>query len=153
MKTIVEHLRSRAVPAIVLITPPPVHEPSRLAHALSTYNIKLEASERTNEVSGQYADAVIALGAELDLPVVNLWQEFQKINEWGTTLLNDGLHLTPAGNQLVGKLVLRAISENFVELQPEKMKWDLPEWCALADIENLEEAVAAYRTGAGADSL
>ena len=145
MKTIVSHFRSRAVPAIILITPPPVHEPSRLKHALVTYNITLKASERTNEVAGQYADAVIALGNELSLPVVNLWREFQEIDDWGTTLLNDGLHLTPEGNQFVGKLVLKTITENFKQLQPEKMKWDVPEWSAMADAENAEEVVATYR--------
>ena len=75
-RSIIAHLRSRNISSIILITPPPISEPARIAHVLATYNVKLEAPERTNEVTGQYADAVVALGAELGLPVVNLWQNF-----------------------------------------------------------------------------
>jgi hypothetical protein len=111
---------------------------------LATYNVKLEAPERTNEVTGQYADAVVALGAELGLPVVNLWQNFQKIDNWGEELLNDGLHLTPKGNTLVGELVLESISTNFSALQPEKVPFDLPEWSEMASSTDGAATVADY---------
>ena len=144
MRSIVTHLQSRLIPAIILITPPPIYEDGRLAHVFATYNVQLEAAERTNEVTGQYAEAVRALGAELNLPVVDLWTEFQKIDSWQTALLNDGLHLTPEGNALVGKLVLGVIHDAFEQLKPESMKWDVPEWSELMDAEDAGAAVAAH---------
>ena len=95
-------------------------------------------------MTGQYAEAVRALGAELNLPVVDLWTEFQKIDSWQTALLNDGLHLTPEGNALVGKLVLGVIHDAFEQLKPESMKWDVPEWSELMDAEDAGAAVAAH---------
>jgi lysophospholipase L1-like esterase len=144
MKSIVAHLRSRDICSIILITPPPVFEPGRIAHVLATYNVQLEAPERTNESAGQYASAVVALGAELGLPVVNLWQEFQKIENWQEELLNDGLHLTPKGNTLVGTLVLDCISTNFTLLHPEKLRFDLPEWSEMASSTDAAATVTAF---------
>jgi lysophospholipase L1-like esterase len=144
VKSIVAHLRSRDISSIILITPPPVFEQARIAHALTTYNVKLEASERTNEATGHYAEAVVSLGADLGVPVLNLWQEFQKIENWGEELLNDGLHLTPKGNTLVGKLVLECIQTNFNALQPEKIPFDLPEWTEMATSTDGAATVTAF---------
>lgn len=144
MKSIVAHFRSRNISSIILITPPPVSEPARIAHVLATYNVTLDAPERTNDAAGHYANAVVALGAEVGLPVVNLWQEFQKIENWGEELLNDGLHLTPKGNTLVGTLVLESIRKNYSALQPEKLKFDLPEWSEMASTTDGAEAIKSY---------
>lgn len=71
---------------IILITPPPV----------------TEFVERVPELTKAYAEAVVALGAELGVPVVNAWAAFmRKGEEEGTggldRLLSDGLHLTSDG--------------------------------------------------------
>jgi isoamyl acetate esterase len=144
LKSIVAHLRSRHISSIILITPPPVSEPDRIAHVLATYNVNLDAPERTHDAAGQYANAVVRLGAELDVPVVNLWQEFQKKENWARDLLCDGLHLTPKGNTLVGNLVLECINTNFSSLQPEKLRFDLPEWREMASSTDGAAVVKAY---------
>jgi lysophospholipase L1-like esterase len=144
MKSIVAHLRSRNISSIILITPPPVSEPARIAHVLAAYNVTLDAPERTNAAAGKYANAVVALGAEVGVPVVNLWQEFQKLDNWGEELLNDGLHLTPKGNTLVGTLVLESISKNYSALQPEKLPFDLPEWSQMASTTDEAAVVQSY---------
>jgi len=144
MKFIVAHLRSCNISSIILITPPPVSEPARITHVLATYNVALDAPERTNDAAGQYANAVVALGAELGVPVVNLWQEFQKIENWAEELLNDGLHLTPKGNTLVGTLVLECINTNYSALKPEKLRFDLPEWSEMASTTDGASAVKSY---------
>lgn len=147
MRTIVSHLRSRNVSFILLITPPPIYEDGRIAYVKDTFGVTLEAPERSNAAAGTYADAVVALGTELGLPVVDLWRAFQKVEDWQTVLLNDGLHLTPAGNELVGRLVLEAVAQNFDNLRPEAIPFDVPEWGELAEIGadgDAAKAVAAY---------
>lgn len=117
--------------SLMLITPPPVSEQARIQHALTTYRIVLEQSERTNEVSGRYAQAVKRVGEEAQVPVLNLWEEFQRAsphNDWETSLLSDGLHLSPAGNKLVGSLVLELIEQKLDHIRVANVPWDFPDW-------------------------
>ena len=73
--------------------------------------------ERTNEVAGQYAAAAEALAAELGVPCLNLWREFQAVEGWGERLLCDGLHLTEEGNAEVYRLLQALIDHRFPELR------------------------------------
>ena len=58
-------------------------------------------AERTNDFTKNYAAAVVQLGQELNIPVVDLWSSMQAQPDWQTAFLSDGLHLTPAGNSFV----------------------------------------------------
>lgn len=116
--------------SIILITPPPVHEQARLRHAFTTHGVVLEQSERTNQVTGQYADAAKRLGEDAQIPVLNLWEEFQTASpdEWEKVFLSDGLHLSPPGNELVGRLVLELIEKKLNHISAASIPWDFPDW-------------------------
>ena len=71
-------------PRIILIAPPPINEhlwwPRDQESGYSSVS-------RTATTTKQYADAVVELGAKLNLPVVNLWKAFMaktnfKIDAW-----------------------------------------------------------------------
>lgn len=145
LRRIVQRLRDLGVPAVVLVTPPPVSEPHRLLHVLATYGVQLETAERTNAAAGQYAQACRALGAELGLPVVDLWARVQAVEGWAERLLCDGLHLTPEGNAAVGAAVAEVVAATWPELRPEAMPWDVPEWAALAAAGDVGAALEAHR--------
>ena len=97
---IVTKLRAARFRHIVLISPPPVSEPHRIAYARAVYGVELKQSERTLEAAGSYASSCVSLAQELgpDVIYVDLWTGFQTVQDWQETLLNDGLHLTAAGN-------------------------------------------------------
>ena len=65
-------------PVVVLIAPPPVDVEARLAFCKAQYPDFDGVPERANEVTGEYAAAVAAVGAELGCPVVPLWDAFQE---------------------------------------------------------------------------
>lgn len=74
LKAIVSHPRIlEHGPRIVLIAPPPINEhlwwPRDQSNGYATVS-------RLAETTKAYADAVVQLGAELSLPVVNLWKAF-----------------------------------------------------------------------------
>jgi len=134
LHAMVSHLKSLHIHHIILITPPPVSEPHRFIHVEKTYGVKLEKPERTNTTAGQYADAVITVGEDLGLPVLDLWRSFQEERNWQERLLCDGLHLTAEGNTLVGVLLKELIGSSFKdELAFDSLPWDLPEWRDLVD--------------------
>ena len=147
IRAIVAHLRGAGVSHILLITPPPISEPHRLSHIFATYGVQLPEAERTNAVAETYAVACAELGAELGLPVVHTWREFTAVEGWEETLLNDGLHLTPEGNQLLSRLVQAAILKAYPALTPEALPWDLPEWADVADASDPAAAVRRHLSG------
>jgi lysophospholipase L1-like esterase len=62
-------------PRIILVAPPPVNEHLWLLRdQASGYSSVTRNAAKTKE----YADAVVELGAKLDLPVVNLWRAFME---------------------------------------------------------------------------
>ncbi|KAI3438645.1 hypothetical protein D9Q98_001067 [Chlorella vulgaris] len=127
LRAIVQHLHRIGVPAVVLITPPPISEPDRITHVLQTYGVHLEEPERTNEVAGQYAAAVEEVGAELGLPCLNLWQAFQAEQDWQHRLLSDGLHLTAEGNACLYRLLQQLIDQRFPALRVAALPMDAPD--------------------------
>lgn len=134
---------------ILFITPPPVHEPSR--HARLVERIGQPAADalpagtldRRNAFTKQYADACRALGTALKIPVVELWTRLQHdenenpvdAESWGPKYLDDGLHLTAAGQERVARLVEHAIRMEFPELHPSGMLNLMPHW---EDVTGLE---------------
>lgn len=96
--------------------------------------MQLEKPERTNTAAGQYADVVLAVGEDLELPVLDLWRAFQEEKDWQERLLCDGLHLTAEGSTLLGTLLKELIGSSFKdELAFDSLTWDLPEWKDLVD--------------------
>jgi hypothetical protein len=65
-------------PALVLVTPPPIDERAqRAVDAAKGYPVR-----RSADNTRAYADAVRRVGAELGVPVVDLWARFARLAGW-----------------------------------------------------------------------
>lgn len=73
--------------------------------------------DRTHAVMGRYATAAAALGKRLGLPVLDLYHLLQQGPDWGPRLLSDGLHLSPAGQEAVGRLVIELLERAYLEIR------------------------------------
>ncbi len=128
---------------IVLITPPPVCHASRLEYQIQRYKDKATGIlERTLELSGEYANAVVEVGKEVDAHVLNIWELMQssiggsnddenkkdgndstadttataiKKHPW-SIYLSDGLHLSREGNLFVGEELTKLINKEFPDI-------------------------------------
>jgi lysophospholipase L1-like esterase len=95
---------------VALLTPPPC-------------DTQIMSASRNNEdFTSLYAQAVLKVGAEMNVPVVDLWNGMQlptsaestfDTEEYGDTwkkeYLSDGLHLTPLGNYRLYQLVVEML--------------------------------------------
>lgn len=110
--------RAAGISRIVLITPPPVGDAARVRHQQKKMGITTAVPpDRTLEHAQQYAAAVKALGRKLQLPVVDLYAQLQQVPGWRDSLLDDGLHFTPAGMRQVWLLLKGALLESYPELK------------------------------------
>jgi lysophospholipase L1-like esterase len=113
-----ETVLTNTQPRFLLVTPPPVHHGQRLAHQRQKYGDKATGVlERTNDLTGLYAYACVQkVGTELDVPVLNLYDEMTKRGNVDE-LLCDGLHFSSAGHEFVARQLLGAIHEHFPDLE------------------------------------
>uniref|UniRef100_A0ACD5VGN9 Uncharacterized protein n=1 Tax=Avena sativa TaxID=4498 RepID=A0ACD5VGN9_AVESA len=109
--------------AIILITPPPIHEPARIRDIYGD-NDPSRQPERTNEAAGTYAQACIAVAKELDHPVIDIWTQMQQFPDWQTSALCDGLHFTPFGNKILFDEVVKALDS--IGFSQHSLQSDLP---------------------------
>ncbi|KAH0457920.1 hypothetical protein IEQ34_013235 [Dendrobium chrysotoxum] len=126
LREIVHHLKDCSpTMLVILITPPPVDENGRDEYARSLYGDKArKLPERTNEMTGVYANKCIELAQELNLPYIDLWSHMQETVGWQKKFLSDGLHLTPEGNAVVHTEVVRVLHN--AGLRPEDLPYDFP---------------------------
>ncbi|KAK6797422.1 hypothetical protein RDI58_005124 [Solanum bulbocastanum] len=124
LHSIVAFLKGRwPTTEVILISPPPIDEPSRLLYPYAEN--KLGLPERTNEAAGNYAKACLAVAAECGVSAIDLWTRMQQIPGWQTACLSDGLHLTQTGNKIVFEEVLEALKKKGLSL--ETLPVDLPQ--------------------------
>eukprot|EP00775_Hariotina_reticulata_P015398 gene15398-biopygen16972 len=142
LEQMVAMARAAGATGLVLITPPPVGDATRIKHQQMRMGISTPIlPDRTLEHAGLYAAAVKALGAKLELPVVDLYSKLQEYPGWELHLFNDGLHFTPAGARQVWQHLKATLEGNF-----PKLKW-VPSQAApaglvpVAAISRLNEAV------------
>ncbi|KAJ8545462.1 hypothetical protein K7X08_018045 [Anisodus acutangulus] len=123
LHSIVSFLKGRwPTTQIILISPPPIDEPTRLIYPFTENKSGLP--ERTNEAAGNYAKANLAVAAECGVLAVDLWTKMQQIPGWQTACLSDGLHLSKIGNKIVFEEVLEALKKKGLSL--ETLPVDLP---------------------------
>ncbi|EUC28844.1 hypothetical protein COCCADRAFT_108059, partial [Bipolaris zeicola 26-R-13] len=134
-------------PRIILVAPPPMNEhlwwPRDQSSGYATVS-------RLAETTKIYADAVVQLGAELQLPVLDLWKAFMSrtdfnVDAWKpgdhvpgslalppsdalADLMYDGLHMNPAGYQILYDELINVISHNWPDQLPAKLPMVLPPW-------------------------
>ncbi|PIN23534.1 Isoamyl acetate-hydrolyzing esterase [Handroanthus impetiginosus] len=127
----VQHIKNwSSSTLIVLITPPPIDLQGRREYARSLYGDKAsELPDRTNEVTGTYAEQCVSLAKELGLPSINLWSKMQETEGC------DGLHLTPEGNAIV----FQEVHKIFDEAGFSDLPFDFPPHSEI-DGENPEKA-------------
>ncbi|KAK7389080.1 hypothetical protein VNO78_23912 [Psophocarpus tetragonolobus] len=124
-KTVLHLKDCSPIMEIVLITPPPLCEEGRQAYAISLYGENAsKLPERTNEVTGQYANACVEIAKEMGVWYINLWSKMQETDGWQKKFLSDGLHLTAEGNTVVYEEVIKVFNE--AGLSPDKMPFDFP---------------------------
>jgi lysophospholipase L1-like esterase len=88
----------------VLCTVPPINpEPYFTRHAREPF----AAAGGLAQVLANYRAAVLRLGVELGLPVVDLAQDLTASPEW---LSADGVHPSPAGNTIIARLVAEKVA-------------------------------------------
>lgn len=121
----------RELPAttIILMTPPPVYEP------VLEENNKLKGKgvlrDRTVERTGKYANAVIALGEELRVGVVDNFYSMDPTKPSREEYFRDGLHLSAKGNQKVFSNLVALIEGELPSLDPsleERNAMTWPHW-------------------------
>lgn len=134
-------------PRIILIAPPPINEHLWWPRDQSNGYTSISRLASTTK---QYADAVIQLGSELNVPVVNLWKAFMdktkfdmaawKIgealpgaasipqNDVLVELMYDGLHFNPAGYDILFQEVMKLIAARWPEQMPDKLPMVFPAW-------------------------
>lgn len=106
--------------------------------SISLYGDKARVlPERTNEMTGVYANKCVELAQELNLPYVDLWSRMQETVSWQKKFLSDGLHLTPEGNAVVYKEVMGVLYN--AGLGPEDLPYDFPHHSEI-DVKDLDKA-------------
>jgi lysophospholipase L1-like esterase len=73
--------------------------------------------DRTNDYAAQYAAAARRVAAAHGLPVLDIHAGLQREPGWQTELLADGLHFTPAGSALVGRMLIDRVTEAYPDLE------------------------------------
>ncbi|KAG9046758.1 hypothetical protein FS837_003688 [Tulasnella sp. UAMH 9824] len=116
---------------IILITPPPFSEAARKAN-LAARDPPI-ALDRTSENTRKYADAVIELGKELNVPVLDVYTPIWEATDNGDTkkletYLYDGLHLSKPGYTVVYDLLIQTIETKYPELHYDALPMDFPGW-------------------------
>ncbi|PVF97799.1 SGNH hydrolase [Serendipita vermifera] len=129
LKWMVNAIRSPTSPyhspstRLILITPPPIHEPTWIANLAA--RVPPREMNRSWSYTKLYVDAMLEVGKELDVPVVDafdvIWKAAGEQTEALTMFLSDGVHLTKEGYEVVYNELIAAISRNYPELQHDKL--------------------------------
>ncbi|KAG8988523.1 hypothetical protein FRB90_002694, partial [Tulasnella sp. 427] len=128
---------------IILITAPPFNEAVREA-TLATRDPPV-ALDRKSEVTRSYVDGAIALGKELNVPVLDVYTPIWEATENGNTkkleeYLYDGLHLSKTGYDVVFDLLIKTIEREFPDLHYDALPMVFPGWKDL-DWENARATI------------
>ena len=118
MRHILRHLQ-RAAKHVIVLTPPPVHGPTRLAFQRQKYGDKASGVlERTTEQAEAYAKAAVAVAAECSAPVLDVHRLMRSEADWprfvggpGAEMQGDGLHLSREGQLFVGRALGELVSD------------------------------------------
>lgn len=128
------HTWNDADTSVALLTPPPCDT-----------NIRGESRNNEN-VTALYSRECIKIGNEMNVPVVDLWNEMQRStrpsdqdygDKWKSDYLSDGLHLTSLGNYRLYQSVVEML-ETSLGLTVEQLPRQYPDH-SLVDANHPEE--------------
>ncbi|KAL3457292.1 GDSL Lipase/Acylhydrolase family protein [Aspergillus heterothallicus] len=143
LRRIVQHPVVRAQnPRILLLTPPPVNQ-----YQLEPFDAAegVPHPSRTAARTRKYAEAVVQVGGELGVAVVDLWSTFMKSVGWreGDVLVGsrdapkdedfeglftDGLHLTGKAYEIMFDAVMEVIEKKWPDQIPERLEMVFEDW-------------------------
>jgi len=125
---IIEALRASAPNAeLLVITPPHVDDAARLRHS------ETGRLDRSNAMVREYARACAATAGKHGVAVLDLHSLFSSMTARERSLcLDDGLHLSAWGNQLLERLLRTTIANNFPKLMARLEVVEIPDWGSLA---------------------
>ena len=134
LREMVLRLRSKLPSTtVILMTPPPVYEP--VLEDNNKLKGKAVLRDRTVERTGKYANAVITLGEELGVAVVDNFYSMDPTKSSREEYFRDGLHLSAKGNQKVFANIVALIEREFSNLDPSlemnEMTW--PHWSKVVE--------------------
>lgn len=107
MRKIGTHLKALSdATRIIFLSAPPVNE-AQIHESQLGFISRL----RTNERCGRYSEALIELGREMDIKVIDLWTAIQKKDDWLSTCFTDGIHLSTEGSKILVAEILKVLKE------------------------------------------
>lgn len=126
LKDIVQLLRHEHQKCnIVFITPPPCDTETWRRHLIEKYNIPFDSKpNRTFENAQIFAKRALEVADELSIPVVDINTIFTSQKLPFAAFLNDGLHLSDAGNALVFDSLKALINHKFPNIAPGRLLCD-----------------------------
>lgn len=117
MRKIATHLKALSdATRIIFLSAPPINEAQ-----IRESQLGFIARLRTNERCGRYSEALIELGKEMDIKVIDLWTAIQQKGDWLTTCFTDGIHLSAEGSKIVVGEILKVLKE--ADWKPS-LHWD-----------------------------
>ena len=160
-------LAQRSATHVVVLTPPPVHGPTRLAFQRAAYGAGASGRlERSTELAGQYAREAARVAAERGVAALDVHGAMLALGEDAWPALvgagvdgGDGLHLAPAGQRFVARALIGALDE--LGAGPDALAQELPlgreiDPAAFGDSirahQRRADAAAVARAGAGGAS-
>ncbi|KAI7897612.1 SGNH hydrolase-type esterase domain-containing protein [Cokeromyces recurvatus] len=122
---------------LILITPPPINEVQWKKRCEEQGDVL----NRTNEAASRYAECVRQVGQRADVVVADIWTRIMKKTAEGegrdlSEFMLDGLHLNRNGYQELYDLLLEIIANNFKDIHPDQLGYELAYWRDLVGKEN-----------------
>ncbi|OAV89459.1 hypothetical protein PTTG_06190 [Puccinia triticina 1-1 BBBD Race 1] len=143
MVKLIEMIQARASPTgshqdgsqllVVLITPPPISVALRAANLASRFpDWRPENMDRDPARTRLFAELVCQVAQQKGLPVIDTWTAITKAADESqgglSTFLVDGLHLTPAGYEIVTQEFKSILTRHYPSFLPESLPHDFPWW-------------------------
>ncbi|KAI5961955.1 IAH1 [Candida theae] len=94
-----------------------------------------------------YSEGAKSICHKLDVPFIDLWEEFRRNGGWTieqllahkkdspvaevsslSSYLNDGIHFTPKAYKILHKAILKTIEQNYPEYLPENLSFKTAYW-------------------------
>lgn len=132
LQDMIDHLKKFFV-YIVVMTPPPVHGPTRLQFQRDQYGDKATGIEERNTITaGHYASMAKRIAEANNVLLLDIWTLMLSEGEEAWPRLvgagvpgGDGLHLSPVGQQYVAKHLIDLLEVNTVRAEeiPQELPW------------------------------
>lgn len=112
LEAICNHIRGRADSCIV-VTPPPIDDAARLRYIQAEHDPTATQPDRNHALTAAYAAACREWAEKHKLVCFDAHSHFLATRDW-QTLLCDGLHFSPRGNEVFFDGLLGVLEETWI---------------------------------------